>query len=422
MLQKLSFRLKTIRNLSLVTHRRKMSSFTNIAQQIKLDILSKTHVDDNIAKRKEISRTFISDTITVPTKEMYEYAALATVGDDVYFEPSTKALETHMAQITGKEAALFVPSGTASNQIALRTHLLQPPYTVLCDHRAHIHKYEAGGAAFHSGAAVTAVIPSNGHHLTLEDISENMILGSDTHMAPTEVVALENTLNGTIFPQEEIITISEFVHSHGKKMHLDGARLWHVAAETETPLKELCDPFDSVSLCFSKGLGAPIGSCLVGTQAFITKARWIRKLFGGGMRQTGILAASAAYALSYNFPLLPAVHELSRKLEAGLEEIGVEITSRAETCMIFYDPSSVGVTYDEIADRASDLPEPLILGGSRLVLHIQTSESAVQDFLSVVGKLAKEKKAAGFAKPEPPANGKSVYKDIYVRRASKKIA
>ncbi|KAJ7655048.1 pyridoxal phosphate-dependent transferase [Mycena polygramma] len=406
-------------------------AFATIAQQIKFDILSKTHVEDNVAKRKEISRTFISDTITVPTKEMYEYAALSTIGDDVYFEPSTKALETHMAQLTGKEAALFVPSGTASNQIALRTHLLQPPYTVLCDQRSHIHQHEAGGVAFHSGAAVTPVIPSNGHHLTLNDVRQNMIVpvGLDTHLAPTEVVALENTLNGTIFPPEEIIAISEYVHSLGKKMHLDGARLWHVAAETETPIKELCDPFDSVSLCFSKGLGlwfdlfasAPIGSCLVGSTAFISKARWMRKLFGGGMRQTGILAASAAYALTFNFPLLPAVHTLTKRLEAGLEEIGVEITSRAETCMVFYDPSTVGVSYDEIADRASDLPEPLILGASRLVVHIQTSESAIEDFLSVVRQLAQEKKAAGFVKPEATPNG-SGYKNIYVRRAPKNAA
>ncbi|KAJ7275266.1 pyridoxal phosphate-dependent transferase [Mycena haematopus] len=404
-----------------------MNSFATIAQQIKFDILSKTHVEDNAAKRKEIARTFISDTITVPTKEMYEYATLSTIGDDVYFEPSTKALEAHIAQLTGKEATiphswLFMASGTASNQIALRTHLLQPPYSVLCDHRAHINKYEAGGAAFHSGAAVSAVIPSNGHHLTLNDVKQNMVLGFDNHLAPTEVVALENTLNGTIFPQDEIIAISDYVHSQGKKMHLDGARIWHVAAETETSMKDLCDPFDSVSLCFSKGLGAPIGSCLVGSTAFITKARWMRKLFGGGMRQTGILAASAAYALTYNFPLLPGVHTLTRRLEAALEEIGVEITSKAETCMIFYDPSSVGVTYDEIADRASNLPEPLILGGSRLVIHIQTSQSAVDDFLSIVRELAEEKKAAGFVKPPPAVNGTNVYKDIYVRRAPKTAA
>ena len=117
-------------------------------------------------------------------------------------------------------------------------------------------------------------------------------------------------------------------------MHLDGARIWHVAAETGLPLNELCAPFDSVSLCFSKGLGAPVGSCLVGPKDFISKARWFRKLFGGGMRQTGFLAGAAAYAVTHNFPKLPAVHELARKLEAGLAEIGCEITSSAETCMV----------------------------------------------------------------------------------------
>ncbi|CAA7264709.1 unnamed protein product [Cyclocybe aegerita] len=410
------------------------TNFSAIADQVKLDILSKTHALENAAKRKEIARNFVSDTITVPTEEMYAYATLATLGDDVYFEPSTAALESHVAQLTGKEAGLFVPSGTASNQIALRTHLKQPPYSVLCDHRSHIHKYEAGGAAFHSGAAVIAVVPSNNHHLTLQDVKDNVILTGNIHFAPTEVVALENTLNGTIIPQDEIVAISEYAHSVGLKTHLDGARIWHVAAETSTPLKELCDPFDSVSLCFSKGLGAPVGSCLVGTKEFIAKARWFRKLFGGGMRQTGILAASAAYALSHNFPQLPRVHALTKRLEAGLEEIGAKILSRAETCMvrlfrlalcdaslnarqIFYDPSTIGVTYDEIAERGEALPESLVLGGSRLVVHIQTSDAAVDDFLATVRQLAKEKKAAGFVKPEGQVNG--AVKDVYVRRGKK---
>jgi len=134
------------------------------------------------------------------------------------------------------------------------------------------------------------------------------------------------------------------------------------------------------------------------------------------MRQTGILAAAAAYALTHNFPQLPRVHALAKRLEAGLEEIGVTILSRAETCMVFYDPSPVGTTFEEIADRASALPEPLILGGSRLVVHIQTSDSAVDDVLAVVRTLAEEKKAAGFVKPEL-AN--IVIKDVYVRRVPK---
>ncbi|KAH9484847.1 putative low-specificity L-threonine aldolase [Psilocybe cubensis] len=389
-----------------------MSSFASIASQLKFDVVSKTHALDNANKRKEIARTFI-----LPTEEMYSYAALATLGDDVYFEPSTAALEAHIAKITGKEAGVFLTSGTASNQIALRTHLKQPPYSVLCDHRAHIYKYEAGGAAFHSGAAIVAVAPTNKHHLTLQDVKDNIIISDDTHFAPTEVITLENTLNGTIIPQEEVIAISDYAHSLGLKLHLDGARIWHVAAETSTPLNELCDPFDSVSLCFSKGLGAPVGSCLVGSKEFITKARWFRTLFGGSMRQTGILAGAAAYALTHNFPQLPRVHALAKRLESGLEKIGANILSRAETCMVFYDPSPLGITYDEIGDRGSALPEPLFLGGSRLVVHIQTSDEAVDDFLHIVAQLAEEKKAAGFVRPEAHANGE--IKDVYVRRVPK---
>ncbi|KAK0456306.1 pyridoxal phosphate-dependent transferase [Armillaria borealis] len=397
-----------------------------VIQSVKIDLLSKTQAAENESKRKEIARSFISDTITVPTVEMYAYAVNATLGDDVYSEPSTTALEAHIAKLTGKEAGIFMPSGTASNQIALRTHLKQPPYTVLCDHRSHIYRYEVGGTPFHSGAAMTTLIPSNGTDISCLYVRElisrrkaiislcrrwkTMCLNS----APTEVISLENTLNGTIFPQDEIIAISKFARSHDIKTHLDGARLWHVAVETGLSMKELCDPFDSVSLCFSKGLGAPIGSCLVGQKEYIAKARRFRKLFGGGMRQTGILVASAAYALNNNFPLLVNVHTLARKVQKGLEDIGVTILSPAETCMVFYDASSIGTTFDEIFERGKSLPEPLILGGSRVVIHIQTSEAAVDDFLALIGDIAEEKKRAGFVKPE--INGQGRIKDFYVRR------
>ncbi|KAG2023795.1 threonine aldolase [Coprinopsis cinerea AmutBmut pab1-1] len=394
------------------------TALSNVVDELKLDLLTVNHVEENAKKRKEIARTFISDTVTVPSEEMYAYAVQATLGDDVYHDPSTAALEAHIAKITGKEAALFVPSGTASNQIAIRTHLTQPPYSVLVDKRAHINQYEAGGTAFHSGAHLIPVAPSNRHHLTLEDIQENAVVSSDIHCAPTTLIALENTLNGSIFPQSEILRIADYAKSINAKLHLDGARIWHVAVETETSVKELCEPFDSVSVCFSKGLGAPVGSCLAGPKAFIQKARWFRKLFGGGMRQTGILAASAAYALTHNLPQLSRVHTLAKRLQSGLEDIGVKILSEAETCMIFYDPSTVGVTYEEIADRGYALNEPLILGGSRLVVHIQTSEAAVEDFLSVVRQLAQEKKDAGFVyQLDEQTNG--AFKDVYVRRAPK---
>ncbi|KAJ3718285.1 pyridoxal phosphate-dependent transferase [Lentinula raphanica] len=397
------------------------AELAKVAEEIKFDILAGVPEGENELKKSQIARTFISDTITVPTKEMYSYALLASLGDDVYHEPSTaqvpriaiNALEAHVAKITGKEAGLFMPSGTMSNQIGLRTHLMQPPYTILCDNRAHIYKYEVGGAGFHSGAAVTPVAPSNGHHLTLKDVEANIVYGPDVHFAPTEVIALENTLNGTIFPQDDIIAISEFARSKGIKMHLDGARIWHVAAETGMSLKTLLEPFDSASLCFSKGLGAPIGSCLVGSTDYIRRARRIRKLFGGGMRQTGILAGSAAYALTYNFPLLPRVHALAHKLQSSFEEIGVTILSPAETCMVFYDASSIGSNYDEIAERGAALSEPLFLGGSRVVLHIQTSEAAVDDFINLIATIAEEKRKAGFVKPETQVNG---HQDVYVRR------
>ncbi|KAI8995333.1 pyridoxal phosphate-dependent transferase [Trametes punicea] len=408
---------------SLTSARRSLSAMTanmdavraQIAEEVQVDLSSLLQRDENKAGLQEISRSFISDTITAPTPDMYAYASKASIGDAVYHEPTTVAFEAHVAKITGKEDALFLPSGTMSNQIALRTHLKQPPYAVLCDHRSHIVRYEAGGTAFHSGAHSQMVIPSNGHHLTLADIEENIVLGTDLHSSPTEVISLENTLNGTIFPQDEIIRISEYAHRVGVKMHLDGARLWHVAAETGTSMKELCAPFDSVSLCFSKGLGAPIGSCLVGTKEFIAKARWFRKLFGGGMRQTGFMSAAAAYALTHNFPRLPAVHELARRLEAGLREIGADILGPVDTCMVFFDPTPIGVSYTELVERARSLPEPIKLGGSRLVLHIQTSPKAVDDLLALVRQLADEKKAAGFVKPEAPLTNGRPYKNMYVK-------
>ncbi|KAL4243245.1 threonine aldolase family protein [Abortiporus biennis] len=408
----ISIRILNHRNMSTELDAARAS----VVEQVKFDALTKTQQEDNDKTRKSIARCFATDTVTAPTPEMFAYASLASLGDAVFHEPSTLALEAHVAQLVGKEAAAFIPSGTMSNQLALRTHLKQPPYSVLCDHRAHIHNYEAGGTAFHSGATTIPVVPSNGHHLTLKDVQEHIVVGDDIHLAPTEVVELENTLNGTIIPQDEVIAISDWVHSKGVKMHLDGARLWHVAIETGIPLKELCAPFDSVSLCFSKGLGAPIGSILVGSEAYIKKARWFRKLFGGGMRQTGYLAASAAFALTHNFPKLLDVHALTRKLEAGLQEAGVRITSPAETCMVFFDPSPIGVEYSEIIEKAARLPEPIILYGSRLVVHIQTSPAAVDDLVSLIKQLAQEKKEAGFVYT-PPANGHSG--NIYVRNVKK---
>ncbi|KAH7104156.1 pyridoxal phosphate-dependent transferase [Auriculariales sp. MPI-PUGE-AT-0066] len=366
-----------------------------LAQELKFDLLSAKQDDVNAQHLHQISRNFVSDTLTAPTPEMLAYAIRGSLGDDVFDEPCTKMFEEHIARISGKEAAIFVPSGTMSNQLALRTHLTQPPHSVLLDARAHIYVHEAGGLAYHSQALPIPVKPSNGHHLTLEDIKENILLSENIHYATTRVIALENTLNGTVIPQEEVVRISEFARENGVIMHMDGARIWHVAIKTGRSIHELCAPFDSVSMCFSKGLGAPIGSVLVGSQKFITKARWLRKLMGGGMRQTGYMAAAATYALNNNFSRLSGVHQLAQQLEQGLRELGVKITTPLETCMVFFDSANLGIPISEVVTRAKSLPDPIIIHGERLVVHVQTSPKAVEDLLALLKQLVKEKQAAG---------------------------
>ncbi|KAG1845501.1 pyridoxal phosphate-dependent transferase [Suillus subalutaceus] len=392
--------------------------FAELVQDIACDVHSKTQDDDNILKVQEISRAFVSDTLTVPTKEMNAYALRASLGDDVYFEPSTALLESHIAKITGKEAGLFLPTGTILHIQSSQMH--GPTYTgrFTCRLRNMFPTFasmEAGGAAFHSGANSIPIIPANEHHLTWEDIEPRIVSGTDVHVAPTHIIALENTLNGTIIPQDDVIEISKNAHSRGIIMHLDGARIWHVAAETGLSMKELCDPFESASLCLSKGLGAPIGTVLVGSAPFITKARWFRKLFGGGMRQTGYLAGCAAYALTYNFPMLPRVHALAKRMQQGLEQLGVGILSPAETCMLFYDPSPIGVEYWEVVERAAQLPDPIKLNGSRLLMHIQTSPQAIEDFLELLRTLKEEKAAAGWKPENAPPKKKTLFRDVYVK-------
>lgn len=211
----------------------------------------------------------------MPSDAQITAALLSSRGDDVYLEDaSTAALEARIAEMAGKEAALFGVSGTMTNQLSIRTHMKQPPHSVITDHRAHVHMMEAGGIAMFSQATTHGLVPSNGVHLTVEDIEPALQLGNNVHFAPTKLICLENTMSGIIFPQEEVEKISALAKQHGIAMHLDGARAWNVAAaeierrgldpESEadrtTVLSDLLAPFDSASLCLSKGIGAPIGS------------------------------------------------------------------------------------------------------------------------------------------------------------------
>ncbi|EPQ28059.1 uncharacterized protein PFL1_04386 [Pseudozyma flocculosa PF-1] len=360
---------------------------------------------DHAAKLRQTARDFRSDTITVPTDEMLRAMVEASRGDDVYGEDdTTNSFQAEIAALTGKESALYVPSGTLSNQLGLRTHLLQPPYTVLCDTRSHIHRYEAGGLAFHSAASTELVTPSNGHHLRWdEDILPNLSLDDDIHFSPTRIISLENTLNGTIFPQDEIIKISTEARKLGLIMHLDGARIWNVAAETGLSLRELCDPFDSVSLCLSKGLSAPIGSILVGPSKFIKKARHFRKLFGAGVRQVGPLVAAARVGVQSVYPKLAATHELARYAGRELEKLGVRLTAPVETSMVFMDTSPLDIPISEL---------PIKLGGGRMVCHHQIDPAAVDDLLALIAQMAEEKRngtGPAATSASASAGGKSLY-------------
>nr|XP_031861296.1 uncharacterized protein CI109_003268 [Kwoniella shandongensis]KAA5528368.1 hypothetical protein CI109_003268 [Kwoniella shandongensis] len=369
----------------------------------------------NVDQLHRTSRDFRSDTITIPTDAQLLFALRASRGDDVYGEdPSTTNLEKRIAKLTGKEAALFAVSGTMTNQLAIRTHMKQPPHSVITDWRAHVHKMEAGGIAMFSQATTHQLVPSNGIHLTVEDIEPALQLGDNIHIAPTKLICLENTLSGIVFPQDEAVRIGELARKHDIGMHLDGARIWNAAAaeiekrgldatkeeDLQTVLTELCAPFDSASLCLSKGIGAPIGSAIVGTREFIARAKWFRKAFGGGIRQAGGLAASADYAITHHFPRLAGTHKLAKRLEEGLRELGCDILAPVDTNMVFFNSKNMGLPLDAVMARLAALPDPIIVGRERCVLHHQISPEAVEDFIATVAEMKKEKEESGQLKKD----------------------
>ena len=247
--------------------------------------------------------------------------------DDSWNEGGMTSLESHVAHLTGRACSLLVVSGTMGNQLAFRTHLTQPPMAVLMDSRSHTLESEAGGIATLSGALVQPVMPSNGVYLTLEDIEKHIVLAEDQCSCPTRVIHLENTLGGTIMLLEETRT-------EGVKVHCDGARLWDAVAASAGSLTDFCALYDSVSLCFTKGLGASVGSILVGEKEFIKRAKWLRKSIGGSMRQPGIVAAAARAALDEAFgadptgeqSLLKRAHAHAALIATSWQSFGGKLT------------------------------------------------------------------------------------------------
>jgi threonine aldolase len=295
-----------------------------------------------------------SDTVTRPTPAMRRAMAEAEVGDDVYGEdPTIEALERRTAELFGKEAALFVPSGTMANQIAIGAHVA-PGDEVLCGSTAHVYVWEGGGIARLSGATARA-IEGDGGLLSLSAL-EDKIRPDNVHYVRTRLVCLENTHNragGRVHAIESVAEIAAWARSHGLAMHLDGARIMNAVVASGIPARTWAAHFDTVSICFSKGLGAPVGSALVGSAELIKKAYRLRKVFGGGMRQAGVIAAGALHALENHVERLAEDHANARILARAVEETeGLALESGAvETNLVWIAVDPALGTAAEVAER-----------------------------------------------------------------------
>jgi len=330
-----------------------------------------------------------SDTITRPTPEMLEFMLSAPVGDDVFGEdPSVNRLEEYAAALFGMEAALFCPSGTMSNQIAIKVQT-QPGDEVICDEGAHVHYYEGGGIAFNSGCTTRTLKGFRGV-FTADQLKESL-RPSDVHFPRTSFVSIENSCNrggGKIFDFSEIEKIRAVCNEHGLKLHLDGARLFNaIVAEGKSP-REFGKLFDSISICLSKGLGAPVGSVLLGSDQMIRQAKRIRKVLGGGMRQAGVIAAAGLYALQNNVDRLSVDHHVAKSIATLLTQTDfVSGVLPVETNIIVFELKD-GI---EISNFLNYLKELEILAFQvspkqvRFVTHLdmpKTAITAIEDALN----------------------------------------
>lgn len=339
---------------------------------------------------------FRNDTFTTPTASMINSLATTTLGDAVYNEDSkTIELEKKVAEMTGKEAGLYCVSGTLSNQLAMRVNLMQPPYSVMCDYRGHVYVHEAGGMSTLTQAMAQPIKPKNGIHLTLEDdILPNFIPDDgEIHGAPTKLICLENTLHGMIFPLDEIKKISQFCKENNVKLHLDGARLWNASVATGISLKEYSHYFDSVSLCLSKTLGAPIGTVLVGDKKFILKANHFKKQNGGGIRQSGLLASMAIVAIDENFTKLQKTHDMAKELGDLCKQKGILLEHPVDTNFVFVDIAANKMNPDKLIEISDKYGVKIYSG--RVSFHYQISQESFEKAKKVIVE------AFEFAKEHP---------------------
>jgi threonine aldolase len=334
-----------------------------------------------------------SDTVTKPSPEMRKAMAEAPVGDDVFGEdPTVNALEGKVASILGKEKAIYVASGTMGNQTSIKAHT-EPGDEVLLEREAHIFNYETVAPAMLSNVQIYPIEGKNGV-FTAEQVNR-AIRPKAYYMPRTRLICVENTHNragGTIFPLDEIKRIRELALDLSIKTHLDGARLWNASVETGIPPREYARYFDSVSVCFSKGLGAPVGSAVAGDTEFIERVRRYRKIYGGGMRQAGIIAAGALYALEHNIPRLKEDHEKAKYLATEISKLPcfqVDL-STVQTNIVLIDVQRTGKTPDEILALLKANGVLLTLGtytSVRAVTHLDVSFDEVRRAAEVLSKL-----------------------------------
>ncbi|ARP87313.1 low-specificity L-threonine aldolase [Bordetella genomosp. 9] len=326
-----------------------------------------------------------SDTVTRPTAAMRAAMAQAEVGDDVMGDdPSVQALQAEAAARAGKEAGLFFPSGTQSNLAAIMAHCGRGD-EYLAGQLAHTYKYEGGGAAVLGSVQPQPIEHAADGSLPLEKIRAAIKPKGDPHFARTRLLALENTFHGQVIPQDYIEQAATLAREHGLSVHLDGARVFNAAVASMRDVAALCAPFDSVSICFSKGLGAPVGSVLVGSRELIaTATRW-RKVLGGGMRQAGVLAAACRYALEHHVDRLAQDHANAERLAQGLRGIDGVTVLRQSTNMVFVE---IAPRHCEALTRhaaSNGVLFSAVYGGpTRLVTHLDVSEADIGKVIRVV--------------------------------------
>lgn len=330
-----------------------------------------------------------SDTVTRPTDAMREAMARAEVGDDVYGEdPTVNALQARLADALGFQAGLFAPSGTQCNLLAMMAHC-QRGDEYIVGMEAHTYKYEGGGAAV-LGSIQPQPIPQADDGTLPLDVVARAIKPDDAHFARSRLLCLENTWQGRVLPLDYLAQARALCDRTGLALHLDGARLYNAAAALGVDACVIAAPFDSVSVCLSKGLGAPVGSVLVGTQALIDEARRWRKVTGGGMRQAGILAAGALHALDHHVLRLADDHARARRLAEALDGLDGVAVAASHTNMVFVDIDGARVDVLEACLRSARVRlSPGAGGRIRLVTHLDVDDDGIERVVSAFAEFAR---------------------------------